>query len=489
MRTITQILRPLTALAAAAAILAGCADVKDDIPAPTNSAIAVHPSGWTDPESGNFHGAQIAEAGSDMRSCQSCHGSDYSGGISGVSCQSCHSDGAGPENCATCHGSPASPAPPSDLAGNSASSTPGVGAHAKHVLGGSVGAKVWCYECHTVPGAVYDAGHVDSDLPAEVPMDGPLTRTVTAVTPLPAHDFGALTCANTYCHGNWVFRKADSRMPFIFTDSVITGANASPLWTGGAAEAACGTCHALPPAGHRPAAITECAACHSPVVDGAGKIADKSLHVNGKVEVGFGEATTCYTCHGSPDSPAPPADLAGNTATTAAGVGAHQAHLAGNRLSTVIACDECHALPSSIEAPGHMDSDLPAEVPMNGLLARNASDGVVPLPAHDFGTLTCANTYCHGNWRSARADAPTSNQFAYMDSLMAGSNAAPVWTGGVGEAACGSCHSLPPTGHIPQAVTACGNCHTGVVDGSGNISNKALHINGKINVFGTERSF
>jgi hypothetical protein len=76
-----------------------------------------------------------------------------------------------------------------------------------------------------------------------------------------------------------------------------------------------------------------------------------------------------------------------------------------------------------------------------------------------------------------------------MDSVIAGANATPVWTSGESQAACGTCHGLPPAGHIPFTVTSCVNCHSPVVDATGNISDKALHINGKINVFGTERSF
>ncbi len=72
---------------------------------------------------------------------------------------------------------------------------------------------------------------------------------------------------------------------------------------------------------------------------------------------------------------------------------------------------------------------------------------------------------------------------------MVGANASPLWTGGSSEAACGTCHALPPTGHIPQTITACVNCHSPVVDATGNISDKTLHINGRINAFGTERDF
>ncbi len=283
---------PAAALALAAALafagvfIAGCAELKDNVPAPTGSAISVHVDGWTDSSSSAFHGKAIAAAGWEMGSCRSCHGADYAGGIAAVSCQTCHSNAGGPENCATCHGGPNSPAPPEDIAGNTAATSPGVGAHAKHVLGGNLSSKIWCYECHTVPTSVYAAGHVDSDLPAEVPMAGPLARTVSnGISPVPAHDYGTLTCANTYCHGNWKARKSESPNQFVYMDSVMVGANASPIWTGGASEAACGTCHALPPTGHAPFAITACANCHSPVVDVAGKISDKSLHINGKINV------------------------------------------------------------------------------------------------------------------------------------------------------------------------------------------------------------
>ncbi|HLF14137.1 MAG TPA: CxxxxCH/CxxCH domain-containing protein, partial [Bacteroidota bacterium] len=199
-------------------------------------------------------------------------------------------------------------------------------------------------------------------------------------------------------------------------------------------------------------------------------------------------------------SNAPPSDLGGNTASGAPGVGAHAKHVLGGSLAPKVWCYECHTVPTSVYAAGHVDSDLPAEVPMNGPMARTASDGIDPVPAHDFGTLTCANTYCHGNWRTRKADSP--NQFAYMDSVMTGANASPIWTGGSGEAKCGTCHhTIPdppaapdslmyiPQGHIPQPNISCGNCHLGVVDDEGKIADRTLHINGKINVFGLERRF
>ncbi|MEA1996032.1 MAG: hypothetical protein U9N45_00250 [Gemmatimonadota bacterium] len=51
-----------------------------------------HPVGWTDRSSGSHHGAKIELQGPTV--CAPCHGEDYRGGISGISCYNCH-DGPG----------------------------------------------------------------------------------------------------------------------------------------------------------------------------------------------------------------------------------------------------------------------------------------------------------------------------------------------------------------------------------------------------------
>jgi predicted CxxxxCH...CXXCH cytochrome family protein len=140
-------------------------------------------------------------------------------------------------------------------------------------------------------------------------------------------------------------------------------------------------------------------------------------------------------------------------------------------------------------APGHVDTPPPAEVAFNDTLARlTTGDGTfMPNPSYNTTTVTCANTYCHGKWELKKS----SSLYAYIftDSVIVGAAAAPSWTGGASAAACGSCHGLPPTGHLSFPLNSCTNCHSGVVNGSGQIINQALHINGKANVFGSERSF
>jgi hypothetical protein len=52
------------------------------------------------------------------------------------------------------------------------------------------------------------------------------------------------------------------------------------------------------------------------------------------------------------------------------------------------------------------------------------------------------------------------------------------------QATCGSCHNLPPIGHVEANITACSTCHQGIVDSDGNIIDTDKHINGEKNVFG-----
>jgi predicted CxxxxCH...CXXCH cytochrome family protein len=108
-------------------------------------------------------------------------------------------------------------------------------------------------------------------------------------------------------------------------------------------------------------------------------------------------------------------------------------------------------------------------------------------PHYDFQANTCDNVYCHGNWLLNKTDSP--NQWGYSGEIMFGNNFSPVWTGGGAEIECGTCHGLPPQGHISADLDACGGCHSNIVSPDGTIADKARHINGRINILGTERPF
>lgn len=322
--------------------LAGCADERslgvtcgNDCGTPS-----IHAAGILDPASPDFHATDLRKRNWDFPLCATCHGTDFSGGISRVSCLTCHA--AGPTACVTCHG-------PTGPASN---------AHPAHAVSG-----VACAECHVSP-ATWDApGHIVGD-------GGPITGAVpvvfgarAGVTIDPADragppGFDGTTCSNVYCHGGELHAAGGTRP--------------SPVWADQTPAGACTQCHGNPPPTEIHSIRTDCHACHPA----------SAAHIDGIVEVG----TTCNGCHGSPASPAPPTDLEGNMFTTAIGVGAHQAHLqALSRISAPIPCAACHLVPATIDSPGHIDTPAPAEV--------------VASLGWDRGPQTCASAYCHGTAR------------------------------------------------------------------------------------------
>jgi len=170
----------------------------------------------------------------------------------------------------------------------------------------------------------------------------------------------------------------------------------------------------------------------------------------------------CTSCHGGADneSGAPPYDLLGNTLTTMKGVGAHTAHVIGGAFSDGMECSECHLKPDETDAPGHIGIELlPAEI-VWGLLAKE--DNAIPLWD---GTEKCENVYCHGESRYGNKE----NNPSWI--VVDGS-----------QAACGSCHALPPARPHPTD-TQCSTCHAKVIDASNNIIDKEKHINGQTDLF------
>ncbi len=337
--------------------------------------------------------------------------------------------------CTTCHGTDATgPAPPLDTTGGNATSRRGVGAHASHLRASTWRAPIACTECHLVPAAVSATGHIDTALPAE------LTWGTLATADTAAPSFDGTRCTNTYCHGT----------------TLMTGGTLTvPSWTTvDGSQSACGTCHGLPPGGTHPSTTSPCSTCH-PTMNAAGTITDPSRHINGIVDV---LPMTCTTCHGADGvGPAPPMDTTGGSATSLRSVGAHASHLARSDWRRTLTCDECHRVPATVDAAGHIDSSLPAEL-IWGALAT--SDLATPT----FDGTRCTNTYCHGTTL-----------------LPGGTLTVPTWTTVNGtQAACGTCHGLPPGGTHPRS-TACSMCHT-TMNAAGAIIDPTRHINGVVDV-------
>lgn len=417
---------------------------------------------------GNFRGGNAAnapvwtEVGQGQAACGTCHSIPPPASVGHpqtTNCGACHpgytSTSVNPAThvngrvdvlpmaCTSCHGdatrvaTPTNPmlpaAPPVDTTGASDPSSPGVGAHQAHLQDGALRAALSCGECHTVPQSTesHPTGTLDLTW-------GPLASAGGAKP-----SFDGTTCSSTYCHGATLG---------------MGGTNHAPRWTGGPAEAACGTCHGAPPppeTGHPQS--TACGGCHRGYTATTVNVA---THVDGKLDVNAMDS--CTGCHGdatrtatatNPELPAaPPIDTLGDTATTAPGVGAHQAHLNDGALRYALPCTECHVVPTSIAS--HPTGTLNLTF---GPLATTG--GTTP----SFDGARCASTYCHGATLGA-----------------GGTDTAPSWTGGQAEAACGTCHSIPPpasSGH-PQ-TTNCGSCHPGYTATS---VDPSKHVNGVVDV-------
>ena len=270
-------------------LIASCSDLQNNIP--VQPKLTVHKIGFSNPDSGSFHGTFIKNNNWDLISCQQCHAADYSGGTAEFSCNSCHKAPGGPLACNTCHGdfnNPARIAPPRTINGDTATTVMGVGAHTSHLYTNTLSNNVACESCHNVPQSVFSPGHLDSNLPAEVVLKDLSTSNIASNA---AFNSSSGTCSNTYCHGNFSFSKdsADAQDQFAFTASSMIGNNVTVTWTKvNGLQAICGSCHDLPPKGHigyQQFPISSCVSCHAGVVDEAGNIIDKTKHINGKVNV------------------------------------------------------------------------------------------------------------------------------------------------------------------------------------------------------------
>ena len=76
-------------------IFASCSKLNE--PIPLTPELTIHREGILDKDLPTFHGNLVRESSWDLIVCQSCHAADYSGGITGSSCLTCHTQPSGPE--------------------------------------------------------------------------------------------------------------------------------------------------------------------------------------------------------------------------------------------------------------------------------------------------------------------------------------------------------------------------------------------------------
>ena len=254
-----------------------------------------HIPGYATPNSSTFHGLFLKADNFNMSNCQKCHGNDFAGnGAAQANCKSCHTQSAGPLACNTCHGQfndPTRIAPPKDVAGNSSTDQITVGAHTSHLYTNGISI-VACENCHKVPNANNVRDHFTSVPHTIVVLD---SLAIHGQASNAAFSTSSGTCANTYCHGNFQFNKADAPIvnQYAFTDNQMVGNNKTVKWTQlDGTQAPCGSCHGTPdgyitPVGHIKIARTGCVSCHSTVVDANGNIINPAKHINGQINYGI----------------------------------------------------------------------------------------------------------------------------------------------------------------------------------------------------------
>lgn len=423
-----------------------------------------HLQGWLYPgdrEAKTFHGGALRKLGWDMSGCQVCHGESFDGGLSGVSCKTCHSEG--PTGCATCHGGVGA-APPSSLSwGLDPAKDRGVGVHQAH-RSTKLFVPLDCADCHPVPTAWDAPGHLFDD-PAGTTSD---RRAEVVFGPRASqkgfqasYDAKTGTC-QVYCHA---------------PGTVNPGDNAKPSWTA-PGSVTCGSCHGVPHTGGLGG--PDCTVCHKEglesctpgeanclkTADGVGvRFTDIGRHGDGKAAPTGG--TLCWSCHGTEASGgAPGPDLAGNTDTKTVTVGLHATHLSASLLTGAIACSDCHVVPKAVGDAGHLDTAAPAEVTFSELargVVRNPAGDL--KPTWDRKTGTCNNVYCHS------LDGHKVQTWSWTSKV----------AGGVD---CDSCHGLPPaklsTGATHPAGPNCSSCHATAFKNG--LLDPTKHINGKVDL-------
>ena len=352
--------------------------------------------------------------------CPVCHAAVSSDG--GFVSPQLHVNGVADFNdaaCDACHGRGENGPPPPSLDGGTLRSQLGVGAHQVHLAGGAKTAPVACQTCHLVPAMVVTPRHPNGGAAEVLPFDGGLWSRATQ------------SCT-TGCHGG-----------------------PSPVWTTLDAGLSCTSCHGNPPALPHPQ-VANCALCHLNATGPNGQdVVDRTLHVNGVVDVTIG--TACNTCHGSATNAAPPQDLSGQSATTLRSVGAHQAHVVGRGLARAVRCEECHPVPTAVLQGVHVNGVT--DVVFSGVARANLATPV-------WNGTSCGSSACHD----------ISN---YTVAPGGGTATSPVWTQVDGtQATCTSCHGMPPP--LPHVQRAdCESCHTNAT-AQRTFMRPELHVNGRV---------
>ncbi len=444
-----------------------------------------HPTGWRDP---SLHGAAAKSQpglATGFSSCQYCHGADFAGGISKVSCFSA-STGTG-----SCHGvnAPHSPKPwrtyPAPIHTNTVDDGAGLNAAA-------------CALCHT-------AGN----------------NLATTIIPTPTYVSGKPGCFNsTLCHGQighpkgWAQPKnhgaaAMSNLTYCqqcHSDNPLGGPGSNPRFNvvpfsvpPSRLVNGCEDCHA-PLAAHprvlqipavfgtittlnrigtrwylhckvAPSGFDACNRCHGAALDGVGAVAGATACTFCHRIALPTNVKNCQSCHSNPPNGTAYPNIAAAHLPSAQAVQSH------STLNLTDICGECHYGLGSVTLD-HFSS------------AKNWGRGTNSFqPGHVvFGAFTFTNITGHGPSFNATNQQCT-NTYCHGKTLVGGANKAPIWnsTTYLTAAGCGTCHGFPPVNAAHTGFTSatpCNGCHAHVNATNNGFTDPTKHVNGAIDVSG-----
>jgi len=432
--------------------------------------------------------------------------------------------------CGDCHGYP-----PND--GTARNTPPGLfqGTHEKHAGGNDLQYGYACTSCHYNAGGFNHSSKFKNITGSKLPGNAYSLGKSIAIT----NSTGNGTCSNTSCHSTGRTNVQYTPSPG-WTSPGITclschAGRASAL--GAQANSTAGFKLSSSHSQHLkyPAANMNCNHCHGSVATNAATLKTYTgviYHANGTNNVVFKDLAygtytafktgtktcanvschggksrggwqnqsintdnTCVHCHGvagtstadtnrnkyAPGWGGTGTSTDQNTANTDMRVGSHFVHLSSVYIKKM-KCNECHIVPLNAFDGTHMTGPRYSSQTVTFSQASTANkNSVTPAvtPGSAVASASCTTTFCHG---SSMPKGDTG-----------GTDKSPTWnanltTGTPGAAECARCHGNPPTFgltssvHIGSAATiSCTGCHKNVTNATGNIINKALHLNGAIN--------
>ena len=364
--------------------------------------------------------------------------------------------------CEKCHGTAQSAIATGvfkDTAGNPASSY--VGTHVSHLAGShNLTAPLQCRDCHLVPASVDSFGHMSS-LPARITWGtfagySSIVRGGANALMTPTYSGGtSRTCNNTYCHAGVQIKDPNTGIVS------YQGAKPNPSWNDTAylGGTGCNTCHGYPPQGTHTSS-TNCYACHSHVEQSNLMFADKSRHINRRVET---TADDCLDCHSSVNECRTDDPYCINKKL----VGAHITHtnvelfLAGKKLSAndyidttwiygiiykkgfpQFGCGFCHEMDVAKHKNGIIEVDMdPTRALRGSVKTKNLAGGPWIVSRTIGQSVVCNNVYCH----SSGYVSPATNRYQFQQTpdwyYSDNHNGASPWDG---LDRCAQCHGNSP---------------------------------------------